>query len=147
MKIEGPKKTDSASKTTKKAKTSRSSSSDKASFINHLSAAMGGDGEVDEATSVAGAAGVAGILGIQAAEEATERENRKKAVEYGADVLADLDDLRMGLVTGRYSKVQLERLSVNLQNRRDNVTDQKLIEILDEIDLRAQVEIAKYNAK
>lgn len=146
MKIEGPKKTDSASKTKKSSKAGGASSSDKASFLNHLSAAMG-EGEVDETSALAGTAGVAGILGIQAAEEATERENRKQAVEYGGDVLADLDDLRMGLVIGRYSITQLERLSTNLQNRRDNVTDEKLIEILNEIDLRAQVEIAKYHTK
>lgn len=146
MKIDGPKKTDSTSKTGKSSKTKKSSSSDKSDFLKHLSAAMGGEG-VDEVDSVSVTSGVSGILGIQAAEEATERENRKKAIDYGDDVLADLDDLRMGLVTGRYSKVQLERLSANLQNRRDNISDEKLKQILDEIDLRAQVEIAKYNNK
>ncbi len=143
MKIEGPKKTDSASKTKKTSKTGKSSSSDKTSFINHLSSAMAAS-EADETTSAAATVGVAGILGIQAAEEATERENRKKAIDYGDDVLADLDDLRMGLITGRYSKAQLERLSANLQHRRDNIQDEKLIKILDDIDLRAQVELAKY---
>lgn len=147
MKIEGPKKTDSSSKTGKSGKARKSSSGDKASFINHLSAAMGGDGEIEQTDALASTAGVAGILGIQAAEEATERESRKQAIEYGGDVLADLDDLRMGLITGRYSLPQLERLSQNLQNRRDNITDEKLIEILNEIDLRAQVEIAKYQYK
>lgn len=146
MKIDGPKKTGRTSSTKKSSKAKASSSSDKASFLNHLSAAMGGS-ETDEVSSVASTAGVSGILGIQAAEEATERENRQQAFDYGHDVLADLDDLRMGLVTGRYSKVQLERLSANLQNRRDNINDPKLIEILDEIDLRAQVEIAKYQSK
>ena len=147
MKIDGPKKTSGASKTKKSSKTGKSSSSDKASFLSHLSAAMSGGGGVDETSELTGTAGVSGILGIQAAEEATERENRKQAVEYGADILADLDDLRMGIITGRYSKVQLERLSQNLQNRRNNVDDEKLIEILDDIDLRARVEIAKIGLK
>ncbi len=146
MKIEGPKKSSNTSNTKKSSRTGKSSSSDRASFASHLSASMGSDAS-DEANNVAGASGISGILGIQAAAEATERENRKKALEYGDDILADLDDLRLGLVTGQYSLQQLERLSQNLQNRRDNIDDQKLIDILDEIDLRAQVEIAKYRLK
>ena len=146
MKIEGPKKTDSTSKTKKTSKAGQSSSADKASFLSHLSSAMEASG-AEETSSVAATAGMAGLLGIQAAEEATERENRQKAVDYGQDVLADLEDLRMGLITGRYSKLQLERLSANLQQRRANIADEKLIEILDEIDLRAQVELAKYQVK
>jgi len=55
-----------------------------------------------------------------------------------------LDELRMDLLDGSISKEKLMQLSRIVNVRRSQVTDPKLAALLDEVDLRAQVELAKY---
>lgn len=59
------------------------------------------------------------------------------------DILDKLDEIRVGLLTGAISKDRLEALDQMVQQHRDQVSDPKLAEILDEIELRARVELAK----
>jgi hypothetical protein len=61
--------------------------------------------------------------------------------------LNKLDDLRLDLLTGGLSKNKLLRLSEVVNSRRPEIEDPRLNEILDEIDLRAQVELAKFHPR
>jgi len=49
----------------------------------------------------------------------------------------------MGLVVGALPKTQLNRLLGLIRREQDQVPDPKLTEILKEVELRAQVELAK----
>ena len=48
---------------------------------------------------------------------------------------------------GTLSRAQLGELAMLVSQRRDSVEAPKLAELLDEIDLRVQVEIAKYEVE
>jgi hypothetical protein len=103
-----------------------------------------GAGEADEASApkpVAASSGIAALLAVQEADSATERASRGKA--RAEDLLAELDKLKVGLLTGRLDKAGLERLVALAASRRPSIDDSRLTAVLDEIDLRAQVELAK----
>jgi len=63
--------------------------------------------------------------------------------QYGDDLLNRLDDLRLAILDGVLSKDKLTELAHNLRQKRQNSDDPKLNEIIDEIELRAEVEVAK----
>lgn len=54
-----------------------------------------------------------------------------------------LDDVRHGLLRGAIPVSKLESLLTAVRNQRDHVDDPRLAEILDEIEVRAAVELAK----
>lgn len=68
---------------------------------------------------------------------------RQRAVQRGRSVLDELDEIRAGLLEGNVADAALERLSGLLQTDRPAVDDAKLNTVLDEIELRAAVELAK----
>lgn len=101
--------------------------------------------QLDEAGStqgVSGSSAVGGVLGIQEVDDALAHASRGKA--RAQDILDRLEDLRMELLLGTISKEKLLQLSRIVNARRAQITDPRLQEVLDEIDLRAQVELAKY---
>lgn len=81
------------------------------------------------------------LLALQAAPDATAR--RARAVKRASSLLDGLEDLKIALLSGRIPQAQMSRLLALLSDSRDTVSDPQLIEILDEIDLRAKVELAK----
>ncbi len=94
--------------------------------------------------AMAAASGIAGILSVQEVDDATM--SRRSALDRAESMLDRLDELRHGLLTGTLDRVQLLELSRLVAARRGRVESPALIELLDEIDLRAQVELAKYEA-
>jgi hypothetical protein len=58
-------------------------------------------------------------------------------------MLDRLDEIRLGLLSGAVSKERLVELSRLARARRADVDDPRLVEVLDEIELRAEVELAK----
>jgi hypothetical protein len=61
----------------------------------------------------------------------------------GDDILERLDEIRRDILAGAVSRARLENLSQMLRTRRATIADPKLLEIIREIELRAEVEIAK----
>ena len=59
------------------------------------------------------------------------------------DLLDRLESLRLDIITGQVPARRLAGLLTSLRAQRAQFTDPRLIEILDEIDLRAAVELAK----
>lgn len=95
------------------------------------------------ATTVPGAGGaydVAALIALQAVEGPTER--KRKAVRRGFDLLDVLDDLRVELLAGQVGPERLERLATILAQKPE-VDDPRLGALLDDIELRARVELAK----
>jgi hypothetical protein len=56
-----------------------------------------------------------------------------------------LEDVRDGLLTGGVSRATLQRLLALVNVKREDFVDPALAEVLNEIDLRARVELAKLN--
>jgi hypothetical protein len=85
------------------------------------------------------------LLSLQEIADATAGRSRAKA--RGEAMLDRLDDIRLGLLTGTVSKERLSELSRLARVRRAEVDDPRLVEVLDEIELRAEVELAKLSFK
>lgn len=90
-----------------------------------------------------GLSGVSTVLALQAAPDSTERRARQRALQRGDAMLDELEELRLGLLLGRIPRARLEQLAHLVRARREQVDDPKLMSILDEIELRAAVELAK----
>lgn len=87
------------------------------------------------------------MLAIQ--EVPDEEFERKRAVRQGTATLDALEELRMSILMGNVTVGQLERIASRVSAQQMVVHDPKLKAILDEIEIRAAVELAKrgrYNA-
>lgn len=122
-------------------RTSKSGAADSTGFAKHLDDTE----ETSSSHGVTGTGAITGILGIQEVDDALSRAAKGKM--RAEDILDRLDDLRLEILTGGISRDKLLQLSHVVSSRRAEVTDPRLGEILDEIDLRAQVELAKYAAQ
>lgn len=113
-------------------------------FSSHLgsSATSGAGGSDFSETSTV--ASVNNILSLQEVPDATQEENRRALYERGHDILDRLEEIQRDILSGVMSKDRLQNLAQMLRQRRLNVADPKLQAILDEIELRAEVEIAKW---
>ncbi len=111
------------------------------SFKTHL------DSGAEEAASVSDAPSVAvnPLLSVQEVGDATTDTARARA--QGAAILDRLDELRHGLLMGFVPKERLMELSRLVREGRVEVQDERLTEILDHIELRAEVELAKLAIK
>jgi hypothetical protein len=138
MQIEGPKRTGATGKTDKAKKAGSSSSS---SFSEML---VETNEEVSAPAAAVSVAGVNLFAALQAAEHATDQEQRRQAIDHADDLLNDLEDLRIGLLLGSYTLNQLRNLASRLTQKRISIHDPQLLSLLDDIQLRAAVELAKY---
>lgn len=92
-------------------------------------------------THAAGA--VEAILSVQEVPDASEERSRGLARQYGDDLLDRLESLRRDLLSGAIPKDKLAHLARALRAQRGQTDDPRLKTIIDEIELRAKVEIAK----
>jgi hypothetical protein len=81
------------------------------------------------------------VLAAQAAQDAAGE--RRRGLTRGRSLLDELDLLRIGLLDGALPAATIGRLSGLLQADRCSVADAGLNAVLDEIELRAAVELAK----
>lgn len=81
------------------------------------------------------------LLAVQEAGSSTQ--GRSKGLIRGGRMLDLLDDVRHGLLRGTVPVSKLESLLGLVRNQRDRIDDPRLAEILDEIEVRAAVELAK----
>ena len=68
---------------------------------------------------------------------------RRRAVQRGNALLDRLEELRLGLLAGVLPREQLNELARMARTARETVDDPRLTEILNDIDLRVAVELAK----
>lgn len=103
-----------------------------------------GDTAARAATATSGTRSIGGIdalLALQGVEEPTER--RRKAVKRGRGALDALDALKLGLLSGTFDTGALARLQSVTASLSEPSGDPALDAVLAEIELRAQVELAK----
>lgn len=102
--------------------------------------------EVTSDLPVSGATRVAPVDALLSLQEVPDSASgRSTGVKLGKSLLDQLDDIRRGILLGIIPRSRLVAISVSIQNRKDAFTDPLLQEILDEIELRARVELAKYD--
>jgi hypothetical protein len=70
-------------------------------------------------------------------------DQKQRAVYHGDELLKLLDEVRDGLLAGGISRQTLTKLAVATSKRRESFADPRLQTVLDEIELRAKVELAK----
>ncbi|MFN3559419.1 MAG: flagellar assembly protein FliX [Brevundimonas sp.] len=97
------------------------------------------------ASAMSGVAGMNALMALQGVETATER--RRRAVRRGSGLLDRLDELKLALLSGEAGEGALERLGRTLKEERPDDADPALTSLLDQIDLRAAVELAKANLR
>jgi hypothetical protein len=105
---------------------------------------MGGAQETAPTAPAAGVTGVSSIdalLALQAVGDYSEKKRR--AVGRASKILDVLDEVKVALIDGSVSPQALERLVTAVRDQRDGTDDPKLESVLDEIEIRAAVELAK----
>lgn len=136
MKVEGPSKSQGVGSSKK---TGSVSSAD-GSFEDFIAQAPKG---VQSAAPTRTIARVDALLAVQGAESPTERAARRRMHQRGEDILKELDRLRLGILTGNLTLGQVVDIADVVASHREKVADPRLTALLDEIDMRAQIEIAK----
>src|ERR1700744_5117740 len=81
------------------------------------------------------------ILALQDMGDSTD--GRSKGLAHGEQLLEILDSVRDGLLAGGIPRATLNRLAVAVTRRHDTFADPKLQDVLDQIELRAHVQLAK----
>ncbi|WP_417795053.1 flagellar assembly protein FliX [Terasakiella pusilla] len=140
MKISNTGPSKGVSKTAKKGGTSQASGSNFASHLRPAPAA-GSHSEIMETMPVAS---MDTILSLQEVGDSTEEEKRRALYLRGEDILDRLAQIQSEILSGAISVERLQNLAQLLRNRRETVEDPQLAQIIDEIELRAEVEIAKW---
>lgn len=105
---------------------------------------LGGITEGTRPAGVAAASGNLANLGLLALQETRPTPSaRRRAVARAAAILDDLDELRGVLLEGGAPAEVAARLQSLVRTELQRGNDEQLETILDAIDLRAQVELAK----
>ncbi len=133
MEVNGPRKVDSASvRRVAKSSTGGSSTFSVSTPEEPHGQVVSGPGPI---------AALDSILALQGMDDSTD--GRSKGLKHGEQLLDMLDQVRDGLLAGGIPRATLNRLAAAVTRRHDQFADPRLQSVLDEIELRAHVELAK----
>lgn len=102
---------------------------------------MGAASTTNKAAPLSNLTNIGALLSLQTQDDPIER--RKRAMRRSNSLLDQLDQIRIAILSGGVSHAQVNALSSTLREYRDDVDDQGLNAILDDVELRAEVELAK----
>lgn len=125
----------------RKKKTSHSGGSGFAGFIP---AETEESGEVAPPSSAAALNPANPLLGLQ--EISDEEVRRRQAARRGTLTLDALEELKLAMLSGQVTPDTLEQIERMVAGQRAQTNDAGLEAVLDEIELRAAVELAKLDA-
>lgn len=118
-----------------------SSASRAGSGVDFIPAGTGAPTRTASAAPVAGMTGIDAILALQAVDGPLE--GKKKSIRRGRSLLDTLDDIKADLLIGRVSADRLDALVGLLGEIRERSLP-ALDAVLDDIELRVRVELAKF---
>jgi hypothetical protein len=98
---------------------------------------------VDAVSSAAPTQIVGAVLGKQKVGDSISERANGRARQRADEMLARLDALRTGLVTGTVARAPLMELAQMARAKREPGADPRLLAVVGEIELRAEVELAK----
>jgi hypothetical protein len=101
-------------------------------------------GATARSSGVAGGGPVEGLEALLALQEVPDAtQSQARARRHAEDLLDRLDDLRHALLEGALTRQRIDDLARLVRLRRERVLDPRLAAVLDEIELRCRVELAK----
>ncbi len=135
MKVKGPGRvTTGRIERTKGKKTA-----DKAAFEKAL--------DIDESQPSNAMSGTAPITSVNSLlslqEMPTATEARSKGIKQAEGLIEHLEAIRHGLLLGQISKKRLQDIVKALEIQREKNLDPELVQIINDIELRAKIELAK----
>ena len=136
MKIEGPKNAQGAAKSKK----SGAADNGDVDFSSYVSS---GPQETAGTVSSQSIAQLDVLLAAQGVGDPTEKAARKRSRERADNVLKELEKVRISMLSGNLTVGHMIDVADVVASHRDKIHDPLLTAIMDEIDLRAQVELAK----
>jgi len=141
MRISGPSK----STPSERKKTVKSPAGSGEAF----SSALEGTGQSESAASTRPSGPVASVDALLALQTSPEggSDARAQGFARGHGLLDLLEEVRRGIVLGAVPKEKLRQLAELARSQREEFTDPHLGGLLDEIELRAEVELAKLEAQ
>jgi hypothetical protein len=102
---------------------------------------IGAPAETRSAAAPRATSGIDALLAMQGVEDSTER--RRRSVARGRTALDALDDLKIGLLAGAFDSTTVARLRTAAADLKLTSGDPGLDQVLSEIELRVEVELAK----
>lgn len=109
-----------------------------ASYLNNVS-----EQQMPAISGINSISGMDAIFATQMADNIEEREKRKKLLKRAHTLLDKLEDIRSALLVGHMPIENLINISRLVKEQREMCEDTKLLEIIEEIELRVEVELAK----
>ena len=137
MKIEGPNQSKPADKAKKKEGATGGAGQAFESFL------AGSSSESSSAGATQSIARMDSLLSVQEADDPAARAAKKRMRERSDNILKELEKIKMALLTGRLTLGHVIDMADVVASHREKIIDPRMTAILDEIDLRAQIEIAK----
>lgn len=95
----------------------------------------------DKANEIIATPTLSSVLSLQ--EVSDEDFRRKKIIKHGENMLDSLENLRRRLLIGTVPLQTLREISNRLSTQKHEIADTNLIEIINDIELRTAVELAK----
>jgi hypothetical protein len=135
MKINGPDRTGQTSAPAKGPRTAAPG------FSIDSSGEAAEAGPASQALGVSGVGSLDALMALQEVDGPLER--RRRAVRRAGRILDVLDEMRLSLLDGRADPLAAQRLAAAVREERLGVEDPRLAGVLDEIETRACVELAK----
>ncbi len=135
MKVEGPGRINTA------APTKVSGGGTKGADFSRLVESQSGPAPASAAQSAAPLSSVGALLGLQEVDDVTDRRSRARS--RASNLLDQLDHIRNCLLMGEMPPHQLTSLRDRIAREKIDVDDPALKDLLAEIELRAEVELAK----
>jgi hypothetical protein len=132
MRIDANKRLNGAARTT-------SSRSANGGEVFHL----GDPKQPERAGAAGGASSISGVESLLALQAVGGEPQTGPRLRHGHDVLDLLDDIKVGLLSGGVPAAKLESLLDSLRRRPARIDGEHIEHVLDEIELRARVELAK----
>lgn len=137
MKIEGPNRPGSSGPVRKKEGAGESGRAEFDALIG------GGARPAAESAPSHAIARVDALLAAQGVEDPTEGAARRRMRQRSKDVLDELEKIRLSMLCGTLTVGHMIDIADVVASHREKILDPELTAIMDEIDLRAQVELAK----
>ena len=107
-------------------------------FAAHVHGASAGPAGIPPPSPLAA---LSAVLAVQQALDGPGEQRR--ALARGRSLLDELDQIRIGLLEGVWPEASIRHIAELLQASRPALAEAKLEAVLDEIELRAAVELAK----
>ncbi len=129
--------------TERTAKSKKASSTNTASSVDFSQYVHGGASQSSETDATQSIAQLDALLAVQETEDPTQKTARKRSIARADSILDKLEEVRLQMLGGNLTLGHMIDVADVVASHREKIDDPQLVSIMDEIDLRAQVEIAK----